>query len=166
MSVGCAPASKCSRRDLEINLSTRFDHESSTDLTSILNSDALLRRAFVVATILVSLQLLPVGLAIKGWCSLGSSTTVVAYKAYDLGASRFSLRKVCTVFFAGILPTGNTKRISNGTGYTVKPELQERTVKATAVVSDGIHRLAMTKDGTDNDTCVTGSVARVVYVRG
>ena len=137
-----------------------------TDLTSILNSDALLGCIFLVAIAFVSLKLLPVGLIPeRDGTALGLSTAVTAYKSYEK-ASKSSVRKMRATFHAGLRTAGRTKRIANEIGYDEKLEKLEKAIEVNAVVSSAIHKLATTKDEvglTGKDTTV-GSAVQGAYV--
>jgi hypothetical protein len=132
----------------------------STDLTSILSSDALLGCVFLAAIALASLKLLPTGLILgKHGAAPGISTAVTAYKSYER-VSKSSARQMRTAFHAGLRTTRNTTRIANEIGYAEKLERLERAIEVNAVVSSGIYRLATAKG---EDTGM-GSVVEDVYV--
>ena len=138
----------------------------STDLTSILSSDALLGCVFLVAIALASLKLLPVGLVPeRNGTALGISTAVTAYKSYEK-ASKSSARKMRNVFYDGLRKAGNTKRIANEIGYPEKLERMERAIEVNALVSSAIYRLATTEDeaNVEGKDTGAGSVSRDAYV--
>ena len=139
---------------------------ASTNLTSILSSDALLGSVFLVAIAIVSLKLLPAGLIPETDNSASSiSTAVTAYKLYEK-ASKSSARKMRATFHAGLRTSGSTKRIANEVGYAEKLERLERAIEANAVVSGAIYRLATTRHGAnlkDKNTSVD-SAAVDMYV--
>ena len=139
----------------------------STDLTSILSSDALLGCAFLVAVAFVSLKLLPVRLfPERDDTALGLSTAVTAYKSYEK-ASKSSARKMRTAFRSGLRAAGRTKRIAGEIGYAEKLERLEKAIEVNAVVSSAIYRLATTKDevgASGKDTSDAGLVAQDAYV--
>lgn len=121
----------------------------STDLISILSSDALLGCVFLLAIALASLKLLPVNLIPeKDDTALGISTAVTAYKSYEK-ASKSSARKMRTSFHAGLRKAGNTKRIAEEIGYADKLEKLERAVEVNSVITDGIYTLAMAVNRAD-----------------
>ena len=127
----------------------------STDLTSILSSDALLGCAFLFALALASYKLLPVGLiSERDGTALDVSTAATAYRSYEK-ASKSSARKMRTTFHAGLRAAGNTKQIANEIGYADKLQRLERAIEVNAVISNGIYKLASTMrgaDANDNDT--------------
>ena len=140
---------------------------SPSNLTSILSSDALLGSIFLAAIAIVSVRLLPVGLAPeRDATTLGISTAIAAYKSYE-HASKSSAQKTRTAFHTGLRKAGGTKRIANEVGYAEKLERLERAIEVNALVSTAIYRLATTKgeaSANGEDTSVHLAVARDVYV--
>ena len=134
----------------------------STDLTSILGSDALLGFLFLFAIALVSCKLLPVrSISDRGGGALGVVAAVAAYKSYEK-ASKSSARKMRATFHAGLRTAAkNTKQIANEIGYADKLERFERAIEVNAVISNGICKSAT---GANANGRSLYPVTEVVYV--
>ena len=140
--------------------SVRYCSMLSTDLTSILSSDALLGCVFLAAIALVSLKLFPTVLILgKHSVAPSISTAIAAYKSYEK-ASKSSARQMRTAFHAGLRTARNTTRIANEIGYAEKLERLERAIEVNAAVSCDIYRLATAK----GEGMSLGSVVEDVYV--
>ena len=139
---------------------------SSTHVTSILSSDALVGCLFLVAIAIISLKLLPVGLVPGRYgTALGISTAATAYESYEKTA-KSSARKMRTAFHAGLRTARGTKLIAKDIGYAEKLERLEKAIEVNAVVSGGIYTLATTEGETSlrgKDTSL-GLIAWDAYV--